>query len=256
MRGDRSRGAGPKPLTRPVLVVVAAASLVSSCGGNDAPSQAPGGSREVSFEAPGGVRLEGRLFGKGPVAVVLSHMYPTDQRSWWPFAARLAEDGYSALTYNFRGYCPGGPAGCSEGEREIPRIWQDVVAAVGFVRSQGATSVVLIGASMGGTASLVAAAQDDLGVVAIVTLSAPVSFEGLTATPDVLARVTAAKFFVAAAADATAAEAAQALHAQSPQPKRVDILPTDDHGTELLEGSQSGILQTKILDYLRVYAPA
>ena len=41
-----------------------------------------------------------------------------------------------------------------------------------------------------------------------------------------------------------------------PQPKRVEILPADDHGTDLLEGSQSGILQTKILDYLQVYAPA
>jgi pimeloyl-ACP methyl ester carboxylesterase len=217
----------------------------------------PPGSQAVAFPASGGIRLEGRIMGDGPVAVVLSHMYPADQRSWWDFAEVLAEEGYTALAYDFRGYCPGGRAGCSSGDQDIPRIWQDVVAAVAFVRSRGADRVVLIGASMGGTASLVAAAQPSVGPSAVVTLSAPVSFEGLAATPDVLARVSAPKLFVAGVGDPNGAEeSAQALYSQSPQPKRVEILPTDDHGTDMLEGSQAGILQTKILDYLEVYAPA
>ncbi|HSL15602.1 MAG TPA: alpha/beta hydrolase [Actinomycetota bacterium] len=254
MRGARPRTARQKLLLLPVIATTV---LAAGCGGRDTPSAPSEDSRAVSFAAPGGVRLAGRLFGEGRVGVVLSHMYPADQRSWWRFAERLAEDGYTALTFDFRGYCPGGVAGCSEGEKEIGRIWQDVVAAIEFLRSHGATTVVLMGASMGATASLIAAAQQGVGVSAIVSLSAPVSFEGLTATAEVLARVTAAKFFVAGVGDPNgAADAAEALYAQSPQPKRVEILPADDHGTDLLEGSQSGILQTKILDYLQVYAPA
>ena len=245
--------------TRPSLpsLLIATIVLAASCRGGDGPAAPPEGSKAVSFPSAGGVRLDGRIVGDGPVAVVLSHMFPADQRSWWPFAGRLAREGYTALTYDFRGYCPGGAAGCSQGEKDIGRIWQDVVAAIGFVRSRGSTNVVLLGASMGGTASLVAAAQEGVSVAAIVTLSAPTSFEGLAVTPDSLARVSAAKLFVAGVSDpAGAADAAEALYAQSPQPKRVEILTTDDHGTDMLEGNQSGILQTKILDYLRVYAPA
>jgi pimeloyl-ACP methyl ester carboxylesterase len=253
MRGART-GTARRSLP---LLLLAIAILAAACAGDRAPAGPPAGSRAVSFESAGGVRLEGRLAGDGPVAVVLSHMYPADQRSWWRFAQRLVDEGYMVLTYDFRGYCPGGQAGCSEGSKDIGRIWQDVIAAIDFVRSEGASSVVLIGASMGATASLIAAAQEGVSVAAIVSLSAPVSFEDLTATPEVLARVTAAKFFVAGVGDPEAADAAQTLYAQSPQPKRgPEILPTDDHGTDMLEGSQSGILQTKMLDFLRQYAPA
>lgn len=253
MRGARHGTARPKLL----LLVLATMMLAAACGDGDEPTGPPEGSRAVSFDSAGGVRLEGRLFGDGPVAVVLSHMYPADQRSWWRFAERLSEDGYMALTYDFRGYCPGGQAGCSEGDREIDRIWQDVVAAIDFARSEGASTVVLMGASMGATASLIAASQEGVSIAAIVSLSAPLAFEGLAVTPDVLARVTAAKLFVAGVSDPNgASDAAEALYAQSPQPKRVEILTTDDHGTDMLEGNQSGILQTRILDYLQVYAPA
>jgi dienelactone hydrolase len=183
-------------------------------------------------------------------------MYPADQRSWWAYADELADEGYLVLTYDFRGYCPGGEAGCSEGERDVGRMWQDVVAAVDFLRSEGATTIVLMGASMGGTASLVAAAQEGVDAAAVVALSAPVSFEGLVATQDLLARVSAAKLFLAGLSDPGASDAAQRLYAQSPQPKRVEILTTDDHGTEILEGNQSGIVRTMIFNYLQQYAPA
>ena len=137
----------------------------------------------VTFESRDGVTLEGRLFGDGSTGVVLSHMRPADQRSWFAFANRLADEGYLVLTYDFRGYCPGGEGGCSQGELQISAIWQDVLGAMDFIRSQGATTVALVGASMGGTASLVAAGQEGADVAAVVTLSAPTSIEGLTPTP-------------------------------------------------------------------------
>ena len=90
-----------------------------------------------------------------------SRMRPDDQRSWFAFANRLADEGYLVLTYDFRGYCPGGEGGCSQGDLQVSAIWQDVLGAMDFVRSEGATSVALVGASMGGTASLVAAGQQD-----------------------------------------------------------------------------------------------
>jgi pimeloyl-ACP methyl ester carboxylesterase len=236
-------------------VVIAVA--LSSCGGETAePSGPPSDSEAVTFEARDGVALDGRLFGEGTTGVVLSHMQPADQRSWFGYAERLADQGYLVLTYNFRGYCPGGDAGCSQGERDVSSIWQDVLGASDLVRSRGATSVVLVGASMGGTASLVAGAQEPAGAGVIVTLSAPESIEGLVADPSLLQRVSANKLFIAGVGDAAAAASAEQLYATAPPPKRVEIVPADDHGTDLLTGPQGEVVRRLIETYLAQFAPA
>jgi predicted alpha/beta-hydrolase family hydrolase len=214
-------------------------------------------STAVSFRSSDGLKLAGRVFGDGRIGVVLAHMFPADQTSWWAFARVLAPKGFTVLTFDFRGYCPGGVAGCSEGERDVAAMWQDVLGAIDFMMARGMNSVMLVGASMGGTASLVAAAQPGVPVVAIVALSAPQSFEGLTADRTVLGNVTGAKLFVAGNADPTgAATAAEAMYEESPLPKKVEIVTSSDHGTDLLSGNQSGRVQTLIIGYLEQYAAA
>ncbi|MGA9161202.1 MAG: alpha/beta fold hydrolase [Actinomycetota bacterium] len=243
------------PFRARLLGVVALGAIAFvACGEAAAPDLS--GSRAVTFESRDGVMLEGRLFGDGSTAVVLSHMRPADQRSWYAFANRLADGGYLVLTYDFRGYCPGGDGGCSQGDQQISAIWQDVLGAMDFVRSQGATDVALVGASMGGTASLVAAGQEGSDVAAVVTLSAPVSIQGLNADAALLQRVPANKLFVAGVGDPEAASAAEDLYETGPPPKRVEILPADDHGTDLLTGSQGEAVQRLIETYLTQFAPA
>jgi hypothetical protein len=70
----------------------------------------------------------------------------------------------------------------------------------------------------------------------------------------VLTRVSGAKLFIAGVGDGSAAEAAEELYDLSPPPKRVEILTTDDHGTDILDGNLSGRARTLILDYLAQYA--
>ncbi len=250
----RRAGPGRRSARTPLvhLAILAIVALVPACTRGDAEVRrsALEASTAVTFESADGVRLEGRLFGEGTTGVVLSHMFPADQSSWYDFATRLADEGYLVLTYDFRGYCPGGDAGCSAGDRDVAAIWQDVLGAIDFIRQEGASRVSLLGASMGGTASLIAAAEEGNGVAAMVTLSAPASFEGLVVDENVLTRVTAAKLFVAGVGDAPAAVSAQALYDLSPPPKRVEILASDDHGTDLLSGNQAGPLSTLILSYL------
>ncbi len=185
---------------RPIAVLLLGAAALVACG--EPPPPDLSGSHPVTFESRDGVTLEGRLFGDGTTGVVLSHMQPADQRSWFAFANRLADEGYLVLTYDFRGYCPGGEGGCSEGELQIPAIWQDVLGATDFIRSQGATTVALVGASMGGTASLVAAGQEGTDAAVVITLSAPTSIEGLDADAALLQRVDANKLFIAGLGDA------------------------------------------------------
>ena len=239
------------PSLRRGAAIVAAALLLLGVACRAGTTEAPqAGSRAVAFRAADGTRLEGRVFGSGSVGVVLAHMFPADQRSWWPFAAKLADDGYRVLTFDFRGYCPGGNAGCSGGSKEIPKIWEDVAAAAVYLRDAGAARVMLVGASMGGTASLLAAAQPEVHPSAIVTLSAPLSFEGLTIDPGTLQNVAAPKLFIAGTGDATAAQAAQRLYDDALGARRVDIVPADDHGTDLLTGTRGEEVEKLITTYL------
>jgi uncharacterized protein len=240
---------------RTTAILATLAMLLAGCG--TSPDAPPTDSRAITFDSADGVTLAGRLFGPegGSAGVVLAHMFPSDQSSWYAFADRLAGEGYRVLTFDFRGYCPGGDAGCSEGEKRIPDMWQDVLGAMDALRGEGVSRIGLIGASMGGTASLVAASMEGEDVEAIVTLSAPTSFEGLVAGPETVSQLTAAKLFIAGHADTIAAEAVQVLYDEAVQPKRPLILTTEAHGTDILTGNQAGIASTEILNWLDRYLP-
>ena len=158
-----------------VAVVLVLVALPGCHQAEEIRKQALADSSQVMFGSIDGVRLAGRMFGPrgAPAGIVLAHMKPADQSSWYDFADQLGGLGYRVLTFDFRGYCPGGDAGCSEGQKDVAGIWQDVEGAVGLLRSEGVRRIGLVGASMGGTASLVAAAQTGEGIDAVVTLSAP-----------------------------------------------------------------------------------
>lgn len=232
-------------MRRAAVVAIMALLVVSGCG-TSGPNEARRGD-PIRFTSDDGVELAGELRGDGDVGVVLAHMFPTDRTSWSSFATDLADRGFRTLTFDFRGY------GDSEGERDIPEIWRDVVAAVRALREEGATRVVVVGASMGGTAVLLAAVQEP--VDAVVTLSAPSTFMGLTAPPEILAGVSVPKLFVAADGDGTAAQTAQMFYAQSPPPKRVEIVTGTEHGTDLLEGRQSEVVKRLVTSFLERVEP-
>ena len=226
-------------MTKLGFVVLLVASLAAACGGKATPvsTSAPA----VSFSTEDGVTLEGHLFGTGGPGVVLSHMYPADQTSWYPFAEKLAESGYRALTFDFRGY------GESGGPKDVVRIDKDVTAALRYLRAHGVDKVFLMGASMGGTASLkVAEAEDVAGVIAI---SAPMEFQGLRV--DDVAKVTEPKLFLVAEGDAPATQAAEELFAKAPDPdKRLIIYQVAaGHGTDLFKKVGAGV-ENDILRFL------
>jgi pimeloyl-ACP methyl ester carboxylesterase len=245
------------PIRARAVAILAVAVLTAAC--SSTPDTTPAQNSEaITFPSEDGVALAGRLFGPddATAGVVLAHMFPADQRSWFDFADRLADRGYRVLTFDFRGYCPGGDGGCSEGEKQIDQLWRDVLGAVAAIRDRGVTDVGLIGASMGGTASLLAAGEEGVEVDAVITLSAPIAFRGLEVPPEALSRVTAAKLFLAGLEDAAAAQALDALFAASVQPKRSVVLTTGDHGTDILAGNQGSSATNEILAWLDRYVGA
>jgi uncharacterized protein len=232
-------------------VAIVLAAFVGACDQGDTTSTSRGtdeasdASRAVTFITNDGVALGGHLFGTGSKGVILAHMYPADQTSWFATAERLAAQGYLVLTFDFRGY------GESKGDKQIERIDRDVLAAANEIGGAGATEVVLVGASMGGTACLRVAGEifasmissqsrppyeiPPVGVAGVVTLSAPVEFMGLSVTKDVPMPV-CPLLFIAAEED-VGAEGAAALEKLSRNQGDLQIVPGDDHGTALLEGA-------------------
>jgi pimeloyl-ACP methyl ester carboxylesterase len=209
-------------------------------------TRADTGSPEVvTFTTDDGVTLSGNLYGTGRRGVVLAHMYPADQTSWSAMAEELAQQGYLVLTFDFRGY------GDSGGDKDIAEIDKDVTAAFFFMRTVGASEVMLIGASMGGTASLMAAVDlqtiSSLRLAGVITLSSPVAFEGLSAS-DAVPALGVPLLFVAAEGD-VGAENARAL-VDLGKSGNLLIVDGDEHGTDLFSGPAADQVRAALFQFL------
>ena len=196
----------------------------------------------VSFKATDGVPLHGYLFGKGSTGVILAHMYPADQKSWFPLAKKLAAKGYLAMTFDCRGY------GESGGEKVISEIDRDMEGAYRFLRPK-VKKIFLVGASMGGTAAIRVAAENP--TAGVVTLSAPMAFRGLDAGKAVQ-KLSVPCLFVAAEQDGYAAASAREFNEAAKSSEcLLLIVPGPDHGTRLFDSTSGTKVEEAILRFLK-----
>ncbi len=198
---------------------------------------------EVTFTTSDDVDLAGRLFGKSRAGVVLAHMYPADARSWYAAGKEIAAAGYMTLAFNFRGYAD------SDGERSPSKAPIDIRAAIAELRERGARDVALVGASMGGTASIVAA--EDRAPLAVVAVSPPARFMTLDAVL-VAQNVQRPVLLIASRNDDSAFAALQELERALPNPD-TKIYDGDAHGTALLDDRPEAV--SEIVSFLERYAP-
>ena len=217
--GGRSLRATAPFRVRPLGVVALFAIGLAACGGPAAPDLS--GSRAVTFESRDGVVLEGRLFGDGSTAVVLSHMRP-DRPT---VLVRVREPSRR----------PGLPGAHLRLPRAIaPAAMADARRAICRSRRSGRTCSArwTSCARKGRRASRSSGpaweepprssrpGRRDPTPEAVVTLSAPDSIEGLNADAALLQRVAANKLFIAGVGDAAGAASAEHLYEIAPPPKR------------------------------------
>ena len=135
---------------------------LTSCGGSD--PEPPSGSRSIAIATTGGAEIPAIEVGSGDRVAVLSHGATGTKEDFFGLAGVFAEGGWRAIAYDAR-----------SAARE-----DDLRAVVAYARDAGATSVVLVGGSLGASLSISMAAE--LDVRAVVSLSAPVSsFDALEA---------------------------------------------------------------------------
>jgi pimeloyl-ACP methyl ester carboxylesterase len=204
-------------------------------------------SEEVSFLTTDGIDLTGTLFGTGEIAVMFLHqgMGSVTQNSWKPFARLAAEQGFTALTFDFRGR---GKSGGSVHESSLPI---DARAAAGFLRDRGYTRLVCVGAGMwGGWPCTLLALEGSLEGFAV--LSSPMSV-GPTGSVSVaeLAALTIPKLYVYGDKDyENVPENMAEVYRVSAQPKEQVVYATAARGTNLFRSPYADDLTQKLLGFL------
>ena len=85
---------------------------------------------------------------------------------------------------------------------------------------------------MGGTARLVVASEETID--GVISFSSPDEFEGVSAI-NVVGDIAAGKLFIASQGDEDAVRSATEMYEQSMEPKQLEILDGNSHGTFIFE---------------------
>ena len=130
-------------------------------------TQSPG-PEHVSFPTEDGGVVHADLYGSGERAVVLVHGGRFNKESWAKQAPVLAAAGFRVAAINLRGY--GDSRGPGQQDIFTAPLHLDVLAAVRYLRKNGAKTVSLVGGSLGGGASSTAAIKSPSEIHRLVLL--------------------------------------------------------------------------------------
>jgi pimeloyl-ACP methyl ester carboxylesterase len=185
------------------------------------------GDTAVHLKTADGATVYGVEVGTGSTGVVLGHQYFSDHCEFMQLARELAGADYRALTIDFRynGQSTGGNSS---------RLDLDVAAAVARLRADGATRIKLVGASMGGTAVLVAASWIRPPVDGVVSLSGPTFFRGLNAVRAVRHSRVPVRFLVTRGERRFASDATYLMRAAAAKDKAILRVSGGGHGSSML----------------------
>ena len=190
--------------------------------------------------------ITGELYGSGKPAVIFSVMGECTP-GWREFAQLTAAQGYMTLTYQWRG-CKAN----SVDQVLIRKFVEDARAAIAFVRDQGAETIILAGASLGGCASAKLAVESGAsGLIVLASPPAILQWDFEIQSADLNTEIL--KLFITAENDDTVArqKTRGLVFDLAAAPKNWQTYPGSAHGTELFEGEHKSALQLRILEFIQ-----
>jgi pimeloyl-ACP methyl ester carboxylesterase len=231
-----------------LLLIIAA--LVSTVTAADAQT---GGQRYpvlVSFATEDGGTIYADMYGEGDRCVVLAHGGRFNKESWEKQARTLSTAGFRVLAIDFRGY--GQSRGPGQSDPLSAPLYLDVLAAVRYLRNNGAKTVAVVGGSMGGGAAGNASIASRPGEIDRLVF--------LGASPDGLAeKLKAASLFIVARDDANddgpRLPRIRAQYEKAPEPKKLIILDGSAHAQFLFGTDQADRVMREILSFLSAPDP-
>ena len=206
----------PMPLLRSGLMTLLAVACVAA--------------QSVSFPTEDGGRVCADLYGRGTRGVVLAHGGQFKKESWRPQALALQSAGFRVLALDFRGFgCSSGPG---QADFDTAPFEKDVLAAVRYLKHQGAKTVSAVGGSFGGGAAGDASIRAAPGEIDRVVF--------LGAAPNLPAdRLHSRTLFIVARDDANGAgirlPGIRAQYEKAPYPKELIVLDGPAHAQFLFQ---------------------
>jgi pimeloyl-ACP methyl ester carboxylesterase len=201
--------------------------------------------QQISFPTEDRGIIYADLYGEGDRGVVLAHGGQFNKESWQPQAQYLARAGFRVLAFDFRGF--GQSHGPGDSELYTAPMRLDVLAAVRYLRSRGAKTVAVVGASFGGSAAADACIASQPGEIDRLVL--------LAAEPDGPADKIKVPLLVIVASDDTSGSGPRLPRIRrwfdkAPQPKELLVLNGSAHAQFLFQTDQSDRVMREILRFL------
>ena len=199
---------------------------------------------QLSFPTSDGGLIYADQYGKGDRGVVLAHGGRFNRDSWGKQALLLAGEGFRVLAIDFRG--EGQSRAGTQGRPPDEGRQFDVLAAVHYLRTTGAKSVSVVGASMGGDYAAEAAEAEPTEIDRLVLLASGAY------TP--LIRMKGRKLFILTRDDANAdglrLPKIRAQYEKASEPKEMVILDGSAHAQFIFQTDQGNRLMNEILRFL------
>ncbi|HEX8230334.1 MAG TPA: alpha/beta hydrolase [Chloroflexia bacterium] len=206
----------------------------------------------VSVPTGDGATLSASVYGSGKTAVILSPQCDQAGRyGWTDFALSLAESGYMAIAYDYRGVNLSKMLSGARPDVGLGPV--DLHAIAGLAKAQGATNLVLAGASCGGTYSVASVATEK--PLALIVLASPASFTGFEIPASQLSTVALPKLFISTEDDRLTPDMTEMYDAM-PDPKEKHIYPGSAHGTDIFLTEHADDLAQRLLAFIERHAPA
>jgi pimeloyl-ACP methyl ester carboxylesterase len=185
------------------------------------------------------------VYGEGDKAVVLAHGGQFDKESWKKQAEILVAAKFRVLALDFRGY--GKSKGPGDSDPMDAPLYQDVLAAVRYLRKTGAERVSIVGASMGGWAAGDASINSHPGEIDRLV------FLG-SAPNDPANKLKSPSLFIVARNDSSEdgprLPGIRAQYDKAPEPKELIILEGSAHAQFLFQTDQADRVMREILRFL------
>lgn len=179
-------------------------------------------------------------------AVILVHMLQKSRRDWDQFASRLAADGIGAIAFDLRGH-----GESSGGMQDYAAMVQDVRAARRFLSSRSdvvPSRIGIVGASLGATIAVLAAA-DDPSIVAASLLSPTMENRGIRLEAAVKRYGARPLLLVASDDDGYAARTVRDIQKAGGGLRESILLSHAGNGTAMLANDQD--LARRLVEWLR-----
>jgi pimeloyl-ACP methyl ester carboxylesterase len=200
--------------------------------------------QRVSFTTQDGGIVYADLYGDADRGVVLAHGGRFNKESWEKQARALEAAGFRALAIDFRGR--GQSRGGTRLQPGDDGVRFDVLAAVRYLRRNGAKTVSIVGASFGGTAAAEASIESEPGGIDRLVL--------LAAWTDRPEKLKGRKLFIVARDDANddgpRLPKIRANYERASDPKELIILDGSAHAQFLFQTNQGERVMREIVRFL------